>query len=296
MEPGVLSTFASEEPYHCWFAGHGSGMEEDMAEIDRAVRESIEEWRMARRQQGSEEDVEIMSGTGFSEASPALATMLWQQQQQVDCTWPLRFAVLTCCFVSVTDASSKQRRSQTNPNFNARRRYGCTPKARRQAWVRPRVASTYPLCTSTATVIFAWGEHAHWFANFAIQTAPKSSPSTPPTICPPSLPILPVLSTTSAQWLHVYPSVEVKARSRPPRSSRHPLAAINLASPPSTQNVGLRRQASSGNADRLFPEPLRPHPDPSDQNLHNRPPSVSYTIIKRRHVCRHHHQGSPSGH
>lgn len=63
--PGVLSTFASEEPYHCWFAGHGSGMKEDLAEIDRAVRESIKEWRMARREQGLEEDVEIMGGIGF---------------------------------------------------------------------------------------------------------------------------------------------------------------------------------------------------------------------------------------
>ena len=32
--PGVLPTFAGEQPYYCWFAGHGSSMEEDLAEID----------------------------------------------------------------------------------------------------------------------------------------------------------------------------------------------------------------------------------------------------------------------
>ncbi|GAB7323028.1 hypothetical protein MBLNU13_g05550t1 [Cladosporium sp. NU13] len=96
--PGVLPTFAGEEPYYCWFAGHGSSMEDDLAEIDRAVQKGIKEWRMARREQGLEEDVEIVGGIGFSEGSLALAMMLWQQQQQANCTWPLRFAVLTCCF------------------------------------------------------------------------------------------------------------------------------------------------------------------------------------------------------
>lgn len=63
--PGVLSTFASKVPYHYWFAGHGSGMEEDLTEIDRTGQESIEEWRMARREHGLEGDVEIMGGIGF---------------------------------------------------------------------------------------------------------------------------------------------------------------------------------------------------------------------------------------
>ena len=222
--PGVLPTFAGEEPYYCWFAGHGSSMEEDLVEIDGAVQKGIKEWRMARREQGLEEDVEIVGGIGFSEGSLALAMMLWQQQQQQgNCTWPLRFAVLTCCFVSVTKAFRKQSRVLTGSSSRARRRYGCTPKAERRAWVRARVASTYPLCTCMATVIFAWGEHASWCANTAIQSARRSSPSTPPTTCPPSLAILRVSSTTSAHWLCLRVEVkEVKPRSLPCRSSRRP--------------------------------------------------------------------------
>lgn len=224
--PGVLPTFAGEEPYYCWFGGHGSRMEEDLAEIDRAVQKGIKEWQTARREQGLEQDVEIVGGIGFSEGSLALAMMLWQMQQQANCTWPLRFAVLTCCFVSVAKASSNESRVLTVPSSRARRRYGCTPKAKRRAWVRARVASTYPLCTFMATVISAWGEHASWCASTAAQTAHRSSPSTPPTTCPPSLPMLPVSSSISARWLHVYLAVgvkaRVKARSRPCRSSRRP--------------------------------------------------------------------------
>lgn len=201
--PGVLPTFAGEEPYYCWFAGHGSSMEEDLTEIDRAVQKGIKEWRRTRAEKELEQEVEIVGGIGFSEGSLALAMMLWQQQQQADCSWRLKFAVLTCCFVSVAKAGSKQGRMLTIPSSRARRRYGCTPMAKRRAWVRARVASTYPLCTSTATAISAWGEHASWCASIAMQIAHKLSPSTPPTTCPPSLPILLVLSTTSAHWQHV---------------------------------------------------------------------------------------------
>jgi hypothetical protein len=105
--PGVLPTFAGEEPYYCWFAGHGSSMEEDLAEIDRAVQKGIKDWRTARAVEGLEQEVEIVGGIGFSEGSLALAMMLWQQQQQENCTWRLRFAVLTCCFLSVAKACSK---------------------------------------------------------------------------------------------------------------------------------------------------------------------------------------------
>lgn len=201
-------------------------MEEDLVEIDGAVQKGIKEWRMARREQGLEEDVQIVGGIGFSEGSLALAMMLWQQQQQQqqqeNCTWPLRFAVLTCCFVSVTKAFSKQSRVLTGSSSRARRRYGCTLKAERRAWVRARVASTYPLCTCMATVIFAWDEHASCCANTAIQSARRSSPSTPPTTCPPNLPILRVSSTTSAHWLCLCVEVrEVKAL--PCRSSLRPL-------------------------------------------------------------------------
>lgn len=103
---------------------------------------------MARRKQGLKEDVEIMGGIGFSEGSLVLAMMLWQQQQQANCTWPVRFEVLTCCFVKVAKASSEHCRIQTILCSCVRRRYGCTLKAKRQAWVMARVASTYPLCTS----------------------------------------------------------------------------------------------------------------------------------------------------
>jgi len=222
--PGVLPTFAGEEPYYCWFAGHSSSMEEDLAEIDRAVQNGIKEWRTSRAKEGLEQEVEIVGGIGFSEGSLALVMMLWQQQQQAECTWPLRFAVLTCCFVSVTKAGSEQGRVLTIPSSRARRRYGCTPKAKRRAWVRARVASTYPLCTSMATVISAWGEHASWCANTAIPVVHRLPPSTPPITCPPSLPIYPVSSSTSAHWLRR--AVEVKGKPLPSRSSRRPLAAL----------------------------------------------------------------------
>jgi hypothetical protein len=166
--PGVLPTFAGEEPYYCWFAGHSSSMEEDLTEIDRAVQKGIEEWRRARAEEGLEQEVEIVGGIGFSEGSLALAMMLWQQQQQENCTWRLRFAVLTCCFVSVARVRSKQGRILIVSSSRARRRYGCTPKAKQRAWVRARVVSTYPLCTSMATVTSAWGEHANWCENTAI--------------------------------------------------------------------------------------------------------------------------------
>jgi hypothetical protein len=220
----VLPTFAGEEPYYCWFAGHGSSMEEDLAEIDRAVQKSIKDWRRARAEEGLEQEVEIVGGVGLSEGSLALAMMLWQQQQQADCTWPLRFAVLTCCFVSVAKARSKQGRILTVPSPHARRRYGCTPKAKRRAWVRTRVVSTYPLCTSMATVTFAWEEHASWCANTAIPTVHSFSLSMPPTTCPLSLPILRVSSSTSAHWLRL--SVEVKGKPLPSRSSRRRLNTL----------------------------------------------------------------------
>jgi hypothetical protein len=108
-------------------------MEEDLAEIDRAVQKGIKEWREARREQGLEQEIEIVGGIVFSEGSLALAMMLWQQQQQANCTWPLRFVVLTCCFVGVTKAGSKQGRVLTVPSSRARRRYGCTPKRPRQS-------------------------------------------------------------------------------------------------------------------------------------------------------------------
>ena len=57
-------------------------MEEDLAEIDRAVQKGIKEWREARREQGLEQEIEIVGGIVFSEGSLALAMMLWQQQQQ----------------------------------------------------------------------------------------------------------------------------------------------------------------------------------------------------------------------
>lgn len=130
-------------------------------------------------------------------------------------------------------------------------------------------------------------EHCHSDRTQVVAVDAAHHPSTQPAD---------IARVVDAQWLHVYPSVEVKARSRPPRSSRHPLAAINLASPPSTQTSALDVKLQAVTPTVYFPSPCVPHPDPSDQNLHNRPPSVSYTIIKRRHVCRHHHQGSPSGH
>lgn len=57
VRPDVLPTPAGEEPYYCWFAGHSSSMEEDLAEIDRAVQKRIKEWQTARREQPLEEDV-----------------------------------------------------------------------------------------------------------------------------------------------------------------------------------------------------------------------------------------------
>lgn len=214
--PGVLPTFAGEEPYHCWFAGHGSSMEEDLEEIDRVVQKGIQEWRRARAEEGLEQEVKIVGGIGFSEGSLALAMMLWQQQQQENSTWRLRFAVLTCCFVSVAKAGSKQGRILIVSSSRARRRYGCTPKAKRQAWVRARVVSTYPLCTSMATVTFAWVEHASWCENTAIQTKHRSSLSTPHITCPLSLPMLRVSSSTSAHWLRR--PVEAKGKLLPSRS------------------------------------------------------------------------------
>ena len=223
--PGVLPTFAGEEPYYCWFAGHGSSMEDDLAEIDRAVQKGIKEWRRARAEDGLEQEVEIVGGIGFSEGSLALAMMLWQQQQQQqeNCTWPLRFAVLTCCFVSVAKACSRPSRFLTVPSSHARRRYGYTPKAKRRAWARARVVSKYPLCTSMATVTSAWVEHANWCENTAIQTEHRSSLSTPHITCPLSLPILRVSSSTSEHWLHLF--VEVTARPLACRSSRRALKA-----------------------------------------------------------------------
>lgn len=221
----MLPTFAGEEPYYCWFARHGSSMEEDLAEIDGAVQKGIKQWRGRRREcRALSRRSRLRAVLGSLRAHWPWAIMLWQQQQQANCTWPLRFTVLTCCFVSVAKARSKQGRVLTIPSFRARRRYGCTPKAMRRAWVRARVASTYPLYTSMATVISAWGKHASWCAKTAIPTAHKLSPSTLPTTCPLSLPTLPVSSTTSAHWLRR--SVEVKGKPHPSRSSRRPLAAL----------------------------------------------------------------------
>jgi predicted esterase len=93
--PGVLPLFSGQEPYHCWFAGNGTTIEESLKGIHTSVRQAVAQWKATN----SNPDAEVVGAIGFSEGALALSMLLWEQQQGLVPWLPrLQFATLSCCF------------------------------------------------------------------------------------------------------------------------------------------------------------------------------------------------------